>query len=178
MIGNSIHLHRSQIASSFLSNTGISLHNRIIQNFGINEIIFELYKFLALILRHKPAAAGITLDVNGWTDVNAIITKLNNRCNFNEISLDTIQDLVSSDDKNRYELSDDLSKIRARQGHSIQNIDLQLEPQTPPETLYHGTVQKFIQNPLALKILKGEFKEGDTVEVDIDNTNDFVFRKK
>ena len=40
------------------------------------------------------------------------------------------------------------------------------------------TVQKFIQNPLALKILEGQFQEGDTVEVDVDNKNEFVFRKK
>ena len=40
------------------------------------------------------------------------------------------------------------------------------------------TVQKFIQNPLALKILEEQFQEGDTVEVDVDNKNEFVFRKK
>lgn len=40
------------------------------------------------------------------------------------------------------------------------------------------TVQKYIQNPLALKILEGQFKEGDMVSVDVDQKKEFVFRKK
>jgi len=39
------------------------------------------------------------------------------------------------------------------------------------------TIQKLIQNPLALKILEGEFKEGDVVEVDVDEKGECVFRK-
>ena len=39
-------------------------------------------------------------------------------------------------------------------------------------------VQKYIQNPLALKILEGQFKEGDVVSVDVDQKKEFVFRKK
>ena len=37
------------------------------------------------------------------------------------------------------------------------------------------TIQKDIQNPLALKILEGEFKEGTTVKVDVDEKRNFVF---
>jgi ATP-dependent Clp protease ATP-binding subunit ClpB len=40
------------------------------------------------------------------------------------------------------------------------------------------TIQKEIQNPLAMKILAGEFKEGDTVTVDIGREGEFVFKKK
>ncbi len=39
-------------------------------------------------------------------------------------------------------------------------------------------VQKYIQNPLALEILEGRYKEGDVVEVDVDEKNEFVFRRK
>jgi len=38
------------------------------------------------------------------------------------------------------------------------------------------TIQQEIQNPLALKILEGEFKEGDTVTVDVDNKGDLIFQ--
>ncbi|MGC9055452.1 MAG: ATP-dependent chaperone ClpB [Candidatus Saccharicenans sp.] len=40
------------------------------------------------------------------------------------------------------------------------------------------TIQKEIQNPLAMKILAGEFKEGDTVIVDVNQAGDFIFKKK
>ncbi len=39
-------------------------------------------------------------------------------------------------------------------------------------------IEKQIQNPLALKVLEGEFKEGDTIEVDIDpTTGELGFKK-
>jgi ATP-dependent Clp protease ATP-binding subunit ClpB len=39
-------------------------------------------------------------------------------------------------------------------------------------------VQKYIQNPLALEILEGRYKEGDVVDVDVNEKNEFVFRRK
>ena len=38
------------------------------------------------------------------------------------------------------------------------------------------TIQKLIQDPLALKILQGEFREGDTVKIDSDR-NDLIFSR-
>jgi len=40
------------------------------------------------------------------------------------------------------------------------------------------TIQQEIQNPLAMKILAGDFREGDTVKVDVDDAGGFVFRKR
>ncbi|MCX8159674.1 MAG: ATP-dependent chaperone ClpB [Candidatus Saccharicenans sp.] len=40
------------------------------------------------------------------------------------------------------------------------------------------TIQKEVQNPLAMKILAGEFKEGDVVEIDADRQGRIVFHKK
>ncbi|MBN1222427.1 MAG: ATP-dependent chaperone ClpB [Candidatus Aminicenantes bacterium] len=40
------------------------------------------------------------------------------------------------------------------------------------------TLQQDIQNPLALKILEGEFKEGDTVKVNVGDEGQLNFRKK
>ncbi|MFP4082208.1 MAG: ATP-dependent chaperone ClpB [Candidatus Aminicenantes bacterium] len=39
------------------------------------------------------------------------------------------------------------------------------------------TIQRDIQNPLALKILEGEYSEGDRVRVDVDEKKEFVFHK-
>jgi ATP-dependent Clp protease ATP-binding subunit ClpB len=40
------------------------------------------------------------------------------------------------------------------------------------------TIQQEIQNPLAMKILAGEFRDGDTVKIDLDDAGGFAFRKK
>jgi len=40
------------------------------------------------------------------------------------------------------------------------------------------TIQQDIQNPLALKILEGKYKEGDTVKVNVNKKKEFVFLKK
>jgi ATP-dependent Clp protease ATP-binding subunit ClpB len=40
------------------------------------------------------------------------------------------------------------------------------------------TVQRTIENPLATEILKGNFKEGDTIVVDVDESKEFAFTKK
>jgi len=37
-------------------------------------------------------------------------------------------------------------------------------------------IQQEIQNPLALRLLDGSFKEGDTVRVDVDKDRRFVFK--
>lgn len=40
------------------------------------------------------------------------------------------------------------------------------------------TIQRDIQNPLALKILEGEYREGDAVFVDVNSEKEIVFKKK
>jgi len=40
------------------------------------------------------------------------------------------------------------------------------------------TIQRDIQNPLALKMLEGEYREGDTVKIDVDGKGNFVFKRK
>ncbi|MCK4336332.1 MAG: AAA family ATPase, partial [Candidatus Aminicenantes bacterium] len=40
------------------------------------------------------------------------------------------------------------------------------------------TIQQDIQNPLALRILEGEFRDGDTIHIDVDDKNSFVFETR
>jgi ATP-dependent Clp protease ATP-binding subunit ClpB len=40
------------------------------------------------------------------------------------------------------------------------------------------TIQRLIENPLANDILQGNFKEGDTIVVDVDKNKEFTFAKK
>lgn len=103
--------------------------------------IKNISKFLSLILRHSPETIHLKLDENGWADVEELITKLNK--NQKALDFETLQYVVETNDKKRFAFNEDLTKIRANQGHSI-TIDLELQPQTPPDELYHGTVAKFM----------------------------------
>jgi putative RNA 2'-phosphotransferase len=95
----------------------------------------ELSKFLSLVLRHQPSVIGLTLDNGGWADVSSLISKIDG------LTMDRLEVIVKEDDKQRYSFNHDKTKLRANQGHSVA-VDLQLNPMTPPEILYHGTAEK------------------------------------
>lgn len=93
-------------------------------------------KFLSLILRHDPAAVGVELDEAGWIEVETLLAALQRKdASFSRACL---EEIVATNDKRRFALSDDGSKIRASQGHSL-GIDLGLAPTAPPPELFHGT---------------------------------------
>jgi putative RNA 2'-phosphotransferase len=96
-------------------------------------------KFLSLVLRHKPDAAGVTLDDNGWCSVDDLLRGAG-RAGI-KISPDELADIVATNEKQRFCLSDDGSKIRANQGHSLK-VDLGFQKADPPEILYHGTTTR------------------------------------
>ena len=56
-----------------------------------------------------------------------------------------IAEVVATNDKKRFSLSVDGSRIRANQGHSV-SIDLGLRPLEPPDKLYHGTATRFLKS--------------------------------
>lgn len=101
----------------------------------------HISKFLSVVLRHQPEKIGLVLDKNGWAVVDELLDKLPM-----DIDLSGLKQVVDTNDKQRFTFNDDFTKIRANQGHSINHINLDLEPLLPPEILYHGTVPKFIEN--------------------------------
>lgn len=113
----------------------------------------RISKFLSLVLRHEPQKIGIQLDPNGWVDCNTLIEAAAGH----GVSFDypTLTEVVRTNDKKRFALSDDGKRIRANQGHSV-NVDLQLKAQTPPPQLYHGTVEKFLDSIRIDGLRKGE----------------------
>lgn len=56
------------------------------------------------------------------------------------LTREQLQEIVQTNDKQRYAFSDNGQSIRASQGHSVGNIDLQLRQKTPPSHLFHGIV--------------------------------------
>ena len=97
-------------------------------------------KFLSLILRHKPAVIGITLDEHGWANVDELIAGIGKSRKFD---LQMLEQIVDEDEKQRYAFNEDKTLIRANQGHSIP-VDVELEQKAPPEILYHGTGEKYV----------------------------------
>lgn len=97
--------------------------------------LIKISRYISLILRHKPEAIGITLDEYGWANVNELIKGI-------DINMETLEHIVSTDDKQRYSFNEDKTLIRANQGHSIP-VDVELEDIQPPKYLYHGTGKKY-----------------------------------
>ena len=109
-------------------------------------------KFLSLVLRHDPGAIGLELDESGWVSISSLLAAA--KQSGREMDRQLLLQIVEENDKQRFSISEDGLKIRANQGHSIE-IDLNLEPKAPPETLYHGTVEKFIQSIKAKGLISG-----------------------
>lgn len=101
----------------------------------------SLSRFLSLVLRHRPAAAFLTLDSHGWAEVDALLAGC--RRAGKQIDRERLERIVREDEKGRYAFDADHRRIRARQGHSLA-VDLELREETPPPVLYHGTASRFL----------------------------------
>lgn len=102
----------------------------------------EISKFLSYVLRHKPDSIGLTLDSEGWANIDELIL-----CAAKDsVKLDEelIKAVVDTSDKKRFALSETGMHIRAVQGHSFSLIDINYEDKIPPEILYHGTATRFL----------------------------------
>ena len=105
--------------------------------------IDKLSVFISLVLRHKPEATRITLDEHGWANVDELINGINNTGR--KIDMTMLEEIVKTDNKQRYSFNEDKTLIRANQGHSIP-VDVELKEQEPPELLYHGTADRFVKS--------------------------------
>ena len=101
-------------------------------------------KFISLILRHKPETIGITLDEHGWANVEELIKGVNGTSR-NHLDMELLEEIVRSDNKQRYSFNEDKTLIRANQGHSIP-VDVELPVKEPPEFLWHGTGEKYVES--------------------------------
>lgn len=113
----------------------------------------KISKFLSLILRHEPERVGLKLDSAGWVHVNELLEAVNRHGV--SLSIEELRQVVVTNDKKRFALSEDGLKIRASQGHSI-DVELQYPAEVPPEFLYHGTPVKFVESIRATGLNKGE----------------------
>lgn len=115
--------------------------------------ITNISRFLSLVLRHEPQKIGIQLDASGWVSTDELIAGCHRHGM--PVTYDLLREIVATNDKKRFALSEDGLRIRANQGHSVE-VELGLSPVVPPETLYHGTVERFLESIRQDGLRKGE----------------------
>ncbi|MEH6575689.1 MAG: RNA 2'-phosphotransferase, partial [Amphritea sp.] len=117
----------------------------------MDKQLTRVSKYLSYLLRHNPDAIGIRLDEKGWASIEELIEK---KQGFS-LSRELIEVVVETNDKQRFAISPDGARIRANQGHSL-NVDLDLCSTEPPETLIHGTAERFWSSIERKGLLKGD----------------------
>ncbi|NYT20076.1 MAG: RNA 2'-phosphotransferase [Methanosarcinales archaeon] len=96
----------------------------------------RLGRFVSGALRHFPDDVGLTMDKQGWVNMDLLCDLMERR--YRWASRERLISLVESDVKNRYEIAG--SRIRARYGHSV---DVELDyPDNELPYLYYGVSQE------------------------------------
>jgi putative RNA 2'-phosphotransferase len=104
----------------------------------------ERSKYLSYLLRHKPEAAHLTLDKEGWCDLEELLKNT-------DFTLTELESIVAADAKTRYAFkfwemageslpsTREPIAIRANQGHSTDSVRMTFNKAVPPVQLFHGT---------------------------------------
>ena len=100
-------------------------------------------RFLSRVLRHAPDAIGLTLDREGWASVPELIERSGRAAH--HFDKDALARIAAGNDKKRFTLSPDGTRIRAAQGHTI-DVQLGLPPVEPAPAFFHGTATRFLSS--------------------------------
>lgn len=111
-------------------------------------------KRLAYLLRHDRK---YQFDANGWREVSDLTEK-------HGFTFEDLCVIVDANNKQRFEFSEDMQYMRARQGHSI-HVDVELEECVPPPILFHGTAEHSVNS-----ILKEGLKSQNRLYVHLSST--------
>ncbi len=104
----------------------------------MNENLEKISKKMSYILRHEPGQ--LVMDTQGYVLVPELLKKL---C----ISQRELDEIVSENDKQRFSISKDGTKIRCNQGHSIKWIKIPMKTYDGTNLkLYHGTSKSNINS--------------------------------
>lgn len=100
----------------------------------------HLGRLMAGILRHFPEKFDVTVDEQGWADVNELVDAIKSRRNrFHWLRSRHIHAVVTTDPKGRYQVEGE--EVRATYAHSIE-VDLDLPSDDVPETLYYPVAEE------------------------------------
>lgn len=98
-----------------------------------------LGKIVSGALRHFPTDIGVSLDQDGWADLDQLLEAIGSRRRYDWLEKEDLIALVETDEKGRYEIED--NKIRATYGHTI-DVSPDLPKKVPPEELYYGSSEE------------------------------------
>ena len=100
-------------------------------------------KHLSFLLRHDKE---YQFDEHGYRKITDLIEN-------HGFTKQELFEIVETNDKQRYEFDLTKTKIRARQGHSVE-INVDLQEKLPPDVLFHGTAIRFLESIKEKGILK------------------------
>lgn len=134
----------------------------------------ERSKYLSYLLRHKPEAAKLTLNKQGWCSLEQLTS--NTDFGFAEIC-----QIVAADSKGRYSFDDEnphrATAIRANQGHSTNHVRITFDKAVPPTVLYHGTTDAAFET-IVKEGLKPMSRHHVHLTDDLDTAKDVGGRRK
>ena len=119
----------------------------------MKEEFVHISKYLSYVLRHAPESIGLTLDSEGWASIEQLIALAAQHGR--QMTRHAIEAVVATNEKKRFALSPDGTRIRAVQGHSTPSVAIQFEEKVPPAVLYHGTATRFVPSILEQGLLPG-----------------------
>lgn len=102
----------------------------------------KVSRYISYILRHHPEDINLKMDVEGWVQVDELISGINHKKKIN-ITREDLDRIVKNDEKGRYVYTGNKEFIRACQGHSIEGLKITFEKRMPPDILYHGTSSEY-----------------------------------
>lgn len=108
----------------------------------------KLSRYISFVLRHHPEEIGATVNEQGWMKVDELLKGMKAKGKY--INKTILEEIVFTDEKQRYHFNEDHTMIRAAQGHSIP-VYIDMEIKIPPRYLYHGTSK---QNYEKIKVTK------------------------
>lgn len=105
---------------------------------------FIISKLLSYLLRHGAVKEKLHIDSQGWVSVDSMLS--NNRLRNLGVTQQDIEQVVTSNDKQRFKLKQEESSlfICANQGHTLAHVapDLALLTlESMPANVYHGTYE-------------------------------------
>jgi ATP-dependent Clp protease ATP-binding subunit ClpB len=150
------------------------------------------FKNTVVIMTSNVGSGAWSIERGEWNEEEAKRATLNAlRSTFKPEFLNRVDEIIIFRPLSRAQIGQivEIQLGRLRKLLADRKLSLELTPQAREQLTEEGydpvygarplkrVIQQRLQNPLALKLLQGEFREGDTVRVSVDGNGEFSFSK-